>query len=220
MVNINDFKLYTEYLSNKVQVGNTLTIPQFNQLCFQSVMQVFEKDYQTFLMTEELSEFLRIYLNNQVSSVPATGILPYPADYQHIISIRKYYVNAKGVGKMLQVEEIKNVEWGFIQMSSLREPTLRFPKYNEFDGVIRFLPMNLGIIEIDYIKTPDQPVWGYTMVSGRPVYDPLTSTNFEFQAYSTNIVAGVFLSLIGVNLKDSELERFAQQYKEETNSAL
>lgn len=220
MVNINDFKLYTEYLSNKVQVGNTLTIPQFNQLCFQSVMQVFEKDYQTFLMTEELSEFLRIYLNNQVSSVPPTGILPYPADYQHIISIRKYYVNAKGVGKMLQVEEIKNVEWGFIQMSSLREPTLRFPKYNEFDGVIRFLPMNLGIIEIDYIKTPDQPVWGYTTVSGRPVYDPLTSTNFEFQAYSTNIVAAVFLSLIGVNLKDSELERFAQQYKKETNSAL
>lgn len=220
MVNINDFKLYTEYLSNKVQVGNTLTIPQFNQLCFQSVMQVFEKDYQTFLMTEELSEFLRIYLNNQVSSVPATGILPYPADYQHITSIRKYYVNAKGVGKMLQVEEIKNVEWGFIQMSSLREPTLRFPKYNEFDGVIRFLPMNLGIIEIDYIKTPDQPIWGYTTVSGRPVYDPLTSTNFEFQAYSTNMVAAVFLSLVGVNLKDSELENFAQQYKKETNSAL
>lgn len=220
MLNINDFKLYTEYLSNKVQVGNTLTIPQFNQLCFQSVMQVFEKDYQTFLMTEELSEFLRIYLKNQVSSVPATGILPYPADYQHITSIRKYYVNAKGVGKMLQVEEIKNVEWGFIQMSSLREPTLRFPKYNEFDGVIRFLPMNLGIIEIDYIKTPDQPVWGYTTVSGRPVYDPLTSTNFEFQDYSTNIVAAVFLSLVGVNLKDSELERFAQQYKKETNSAL
>jgi hypothetical protein len=220
MVNINDFKLYTEYLSNKVQVGNTLTIPQFNQLCFQSVMQVFEKDYQTFLMTEELSEFLRIYLKNQVSSVPATGILPYPADYQHITSIRKYYVNAKGVGKMLQVEEIKNVEWGFIQMSSLREPTLRFPKYNEFDGVIRFLPMNLGIIEIDYIKTPDQPVWGYTTVSGRPVYDPLTSTNFEFQAYSTNMVAAVFLSLVGVNLKDSELESFAQQYKKETNSAL
>ena len=153
MVNINDFKLYTEYLSNKVQTGNTLTIPQFNQLCYQSVMQKFEGDYQTFLATEEISEFLRIYLKNTPVMVPLTGEINYPSDYQHVMSLRKYFVNLKGVGRMIQVEEIKNTAWGFIQMSSLSEPTLRFPKYSEFDGIIRFLPKNIGIIEIDYITS-------------------------------------------------------------------
>jgi hypothetical protein len=183
-------------------------------------MQVYEKDYQTFLATEEVSELLRIYLKQQTTSVPLTGEIPYPSDYQHITALRKYYVNPKGKGKMIQIEEIKNVAWGFIQASSLQEPTLRFPKFSEFDGVIRFLPRNIGIIEIDYLKTPDQPIWGYTIVSGRPVYDPLTSVNFEFQDYSTNAVAAVFLSLQGVNLRDSELEQFAQEYMKQTNSLL
>ena len=220
MVNINSFKTYTEFLSNKVQVGGVISPSQFNQLCFQSLMQVYEKDYQTFLATEEVSELLKIYLKQQTTSVPLTGVLPYPSDYQHLTALRKYYVNPKGVGRMIQIEEIKEVEWGFIQASSLREPTLRFPKYNEFSSTVRFLPRNIGIIEIDYFKTPVQPIWGYTIVSGRPVYDPLTSVNFEFQDYSTNAVAAVFLSLQGVNLRDSELEQFAQEYMKQTNSLL
>jgi len=220
MVNINSFKTYTEFLSNKVQVGGVISPSQFNQLCFQSLMQVYEKDYQTFLATEEVSELLRIYLKQQTTAVPLTGVLPYPSDYQHLTALRKYYVNPKGVGRMIQIEEIKEVEWGFIQASSLREPTLRFPKYNEFSSTVRFLPRNIGIIEIDYFKTPVQPIWGYTIVSGRPVYDPLTSVNFEFQDYSTNAVAAVFLSLQGVNLRDSELEQFAQEYMKQTNSLL
>jgi hypothetical protein len=220
MVNINSFKTYTEFLSNKVQVGGVISPSQFNQLCFQSLMQVYEKDYQTFLATEEVSELLKIYLKQQTTAVPLTGVLPYPSDYQHLTALRKYYVNPKGVGRMIQIEEIKEVEWGFIQASSLREPTLRFPKYNEFSSTVRFLPRNIGIIEIDYFKTPVQPIWGYTIVSGRPVYDPLTSVNFEFQQYSTNAVAAVFLSLQGVNLRDSELEQFAQEYMKQTNSLL
>lgn len=220
MVNINSFKTYTEFLSNKVQVGGVISPSQFNQLCFQSLMQVYEKDYQTFLATEEVSELLKIYLKQQTTAVPLTGVLPYPSDYQHLTALRKYYVNPKGVGRMIQIEEIKETAWGFIQASSLREPTLRFPKYNEFSSTIRFLPRNIGIIEIDYFKTPVQPIWGYTIVSGRPVYDPLTSVNFEFQQYSTNAVAAVFLSLQGVNLRDSELEQFAQEYMKQTNSLL
>lgn len=219
-VNINSFKLYTEYLSNKAQSGNTISPTQFNQLCFQACMQLFEKDFQTFLATEDVSEFLKTYFKNIVVSVPLTGLVNFPSDFQHMSSVRKYYIDAKGVGRMIQVDEVKNVAWGHIQMSPLQPPTLRFPKYSEFDTLIRFAPKNIGIIEMDYFRTPVQPIWGYSVSSNRPIYSPAVSTDFEFNDFSTNEIAGIYLSLIGINLKDSELEAFSQAYKQENKSLL
>ena len=74
------------------------------------------------------------------------------------------------------------------------------------------------MIELDYFKTPPAPVWGYTTVNNRPVYDPATSTNFIWDSFALNEVAAAYLALIGVNLKDNELAAFAQMYKQETNS--
>lgn len=220
MVNIDSFKSWTEYIANKVQIGNSLTIPQFNQLCYQAVLQVQERDYQTLLATEEVSTFLKTYFKSTILNVPLTGEVNYPSDYQHLASLRKYYVQPNGKSKMIDIEEIKNEAWGLTQISSLKEPMLRFPKYNQFSNVIRFLPRNIGIVEIDYFKTPVQPIWGYTIASGRPVYSPSTSVNFDFNQFAMNEVSAVFLSFRGVNLKDNELQAFVQMYKQETDSVL
>lgn len=219
-VNINDFKLYTEFLRNKSQSGATLTIDQFNQTCFQATMQKFEADYQTFLATEEVSEFLAIYFKNSVQSVPLTGEISYPSDYMHLSSLRKYYVPPGESGRMIQIDEVKNVAWGFIQQSPLQPPTLRFPKYSHFNTVIRFLPRNIGIIEMDYFRIPVQPIWGYTIASSRPIYSAGTSTNFEWDDYSTNEIAAIFLNLIGINIRDQDLIMWSAEYKKQTNSFL
>lgn len=219
-VNINEFKTYVEYLMNKAQAGNTLTIPQFNQLCFQATMQKFEADFQTFLATEDVSEFLKTYFKNAVVSVPLTGEISYPSDFQHLSSMRKYYVPPGESGRFIQIDEVKNVAWGFIQQSPLQTPTLRFPKYSEFATVIRFLPRNIGIIEMDYFRIPVQPVWGYTILSSRPVYSSVTSTDFEWDEYSTNEIAAIFLNLIGINLKDGEIVAWSKEYKETVKSFL
>jgi len=219
-VNINDFKLYTEFLRNKAQAGNTLSISQFNQVCFQACMQKFEMDFQTFLATEEVSEFLKTYFKNIVVSVPLTGEISYPSDFQHLSSMRKYYAPPGKPGRYIQVDEVKNVAWGHIQMSPLQPPTLRFPKYSEFNNVIRLLPRDIGIIEMDYFRIPVQPIWGYSTASSRPVYSPATSTDFEFSEFSTNEIAGIFLNLIGINLKDETLLQWANEYKQSVKSVL
>ena len=220
MVSVNAFKLYQEFLENKAQVGGTLSTTQFNQLCFRSIMTKFERDYQTFLATGEVSEFLKVYLKNTVFNVPASGEYPYPADYQHISSIRKYFIKTNGQGAMIKVTEVSNDAWGLLQISSLQEPLLRFAKYNEFSNIIRFLPRNISIVECDYFKTPVQPIWGFTIVNNRPVYDPATSTDFEMMEYSTNEIAGIFLTLIGANLREGDLLAWSEQYKAENKSKL
>jgi hypothetical protein len=126
-------------------------------------------------------------------------------------------VSASG-GKEIPVEEVRNESWGDIQISALYEPTLRFPKYSEFSDNIRILPKNVGIVMMDYFKLPTAPVWGYTITNSRPVYNSSTSTNFDWDEFSFNNIAAIYLSLIGVNLKDGELAQFSELYKQQTNS--
>ncbi len=214
-VNINVFKLFTEYAANKSQSGGTLTISQFNEVCNRAQISLFETDFQTFVATEKISEYLKTFLKNQVLSISSlTGEANYPSDFQHLASLRKYFVPQSGAGKMINVKEVDNVSYGFAQISSLNAPSLRFPIYSEFSNVIRFLPKNIAIVDMDYFKTPVAPVWGFTTANNRPVYDPNTSVNFEWSDFSTNQIAGIFLSMIGINLSQAELINWSNQFRE------
>lgn len=217
-VNINTFKVFVEFVSNKAQSGNTVSPSQFNAIANRAQMQLFEKDFQTFLATGSVSEFLKTFLKNSTTSVPVSGLLPYPSDWEHASAIRSYYVRAGGLSTEIPVIEVKNSSWGAISTSQLQVPSKRFPKYSEFGNGIRFLPKTIGTIMLDYFKTPTPPVWGFTTVSGRPVYDASSSTDFEWDGFSLNNVASMYLSLIGVNLKDGELSQFSEAYKQQTNS--
>ena len=218
--NINEFKLFTEFVSNKVQVGGTVSPSQFNELAHRAQLAVFEKDRKIFLMTENASDYLQFFLKNITLTVPLTGNLTYPSDFQHTASVRSYYVRPDGNSVEIPVAEVKNPNWGEIYISQLQKPSLRFPKYSEFNDHFKLLPVTIGTVMIDYFKMPIAPVWGYTTVSGRPVYDPSSSTDFEWGAFAFNNVASYYLQLIGVNLKDVELSSFAGLYSKETNSPL
>lgn len=217
--NINDFKLFVEYCANKVQVGGYVSPSQFNMLANRAQMQVFEKDYQTYLQTKNIPDFLKTFLKNTVFQVPpTTAIYSAPSDFEHVAAMRRYAPGSPGIE--IPVEETRDESWGELQRSQLLKPTLQFPKYMEFGSEFRFLPKNIGIIKLDYFKTPVAPVWGYVYTSGRPVYDSATSTDFEFPESYLNSVASNYLALIGVNLKDGELSAFANDYQLKTNSAL
>jgi hypothetical protein len=47
-------------------------------------------------------------------------------------------------------------------------------------------------------------------VSGRPVYDPATSVNIEFNPQELPAIAMKMLSLLGINLREQELQGYAQ----------
>jgi hypothetical protein len=217
-VNINTFKLFVEFIANKVQIGGTVSPSQFNLLANQAQLQLFEKDRNVFLQTGESTLFMDFFFKNLTTSVPPTGTLAYPSNFLETTSMRGYYVPpSTGIGIEVPIEEIENSEYGKITASQLMLPTKEFPKFSDFDVVIRLLPKDIGIIMWDYWREPVKPIWGFTVVSGRPVYNPLTSTDFEWTENFINEVAALYLSFIGVNLKDGELAGFANQFKNENN---
>jgi len=217
-VNINDFKIFVEGISAKVQVGNTLTVTQFNEFCNQAQMLKFEQDRNIFIAQDEISTYLSLFLKNQVSTVPANGNLAHPADLEHIASIRSYYVTPEGVGMEVPVQSVRNADWGKVVSSQLLQATKEFPKYSWFNNQIRFAPKNVGIIMLDYFRTPVVPEWNFTVASGRAVYDPITSVNFEWDSFATNAVAAIFLQLFATSIKDAELMQFGLNFEKQSNT--
>lgn len=219
-VNIDEFKVASELECNKSQIGGGLSIPEFNIYANLAQLIPFEKDRQIFIATQNISDYLSTFLKNTTPSVPATGVLPYPSDYEHTASIRSYYVRPNQQSGEVSVDPVKNRDWGDISSSQLQQGTKRFPKYSEFSGKYRFLPRDIGTVMIDYFKTPVKPIWGYTIVSGRPVYDPTTSTDFEWDSFMLNNILANFVQLRAMNLRESDLLNYANVIKEESKSPL
>ncbi len=219
--NIDEFKRFTEYVSNKVQNGNSVTPTQFNEVANRAQMQVFEKDRGIFIAEQIASDYLKSFLKQKYYTGPfVTGEVSLPTDYQHTTSVRSYHKKKDGTAIEVEVLEVKNADWGEITSSSLNKASSRFPKYSEFKSILRLLPATLSTITLEYFATPIKPLWAFTVVNGRPVYDPANSVDFEWDDFAMNNVAAYYLQLIGVNLKDNELSQFTQVYKQETNSGI
>ena len=213
-VNVNSFKVYCDFIANKVQAGGTTTTVQRNELSHQAQMSCFEKDRLVFIKTGELSDFLKCFLRSTVINPNVlTGFHSYPADFQHTAGVRSYYNK-----KERPVELVENKAWGEVQVSLLAPPTKQFPKYTEFANEYRFLPRDIGIVMLDYLKEPVKPIWAYTISSNVQVYDPTASVDFEWDAFSLNRVAAEYLSYIGINIQSVQLAQYSQQFKEETKS--
>jgi hypothetical protein len=216
---IDTFKRNYEYIAKKSQIGNTLTIPQFNEMAHAAQMLVYEKDRAVFISQGEASDYLKSFLKTKTySSNNIFGEFDMPNDLEHIVGVRSFYVKSDGIGVEVPLSEVKSSDWGVVSSSSLFAATKRFPKYAEFGGTVKYLPRDLTNITVDYFKTPIKPVWAYATVNGRPVYSAANSINFEWDEFAINQVMGAFLSFVGVNLKDAELSNFAQIFKQESNS--
>jgi hypothetical protein len=215
-VNVDIFKKTAEFVMNKSQSGNTVAPAQFSLVADQAQLQVYEEDRLVFLKTGESSDYLDWFLKNTIINPnPLTGYGSYPNDFQHTAGVRAYY---NGVER--PVELVENKAWGEVQASELMTPTRLFPKYTEFLSEYRFLPKNIGIVMLDYWKRPAVPVWKYTIVNNVPVYTPVGSVDFEWEAFSFNRVLSVYLQLCGCNLKDKDLSQFANEFKSENKSLL
>ncbi len=215
-INVDYFFRLGDGISNKIQSGNSFTSEQRDIFANQAQLQLFEKDRKTFIKTGESSDFLTWFLKSvTINPSRLTGYHPYPSDFQHTANIRAYYNK-----KERPIDKVTTQAWGDIQVSVLQEPNRNFPKYSEFADEFRFLPRDISIVMLDYWKTPVKPVWGRTIVNNQEVYNPATSVDFEVPEFALNEIMANYLSLVGVNIKDTMLEQFSQQFKAENNNIL
>lgn len=212
-MNINEAYTFLNFISNKNQSG-TVTPSQFNQMATQVQWEYFEKDYVKWQQTQDVTDALAIFLKSLVTSIPNTGQLAYPSDYEHVTSVRHYYVKNNNSGIEVPVNEVDNDKYAERVQSEVMPPTLRFPIWTAYSNYMQFEPKNIGLITFDYFRKPIDPVWGFTIVNNRPVYDPTTSTQWELPPQTHNILTFEMCSLLGINLREDQLVQYSELQKQ------
>ena len=221
-------KLYTyigKTIANKAQTGN-LTPSDFNSLLPRAYQQWVYKTYDD--MTDGrgwqshqgITDDLRFLLvRNKVMQVALDGSLAVPSDYLHLSSINYTYsklVKGKTVSRLKPVDIVRDNERSAFTDSDIYAPLLDAKKYviaAFFDTYLQFYPSDVARVEFTYLRKPIDPVWSFTVVNGRPVYDPLTSINLEAPEESADEIAMIALSLFGINIRDQELISYSEAQK-------
>lgn len=94
--------------------------------------------------------------------------------------------------------------------SPLDSPTLEYPMYVEDDTTIRVYPSTITQVTMRYLRSPVTPVWGYTVTGRKPVYDPATSTNLEWDENDMFEIANRVLQLVGVSMMNNNLVNYTE----------
>jgi hypothetical protein len=140
-------------------------------------------------------------------------------EYLHLSSLKYNFVYNNKAGKItsrnIEVIQMRNSEVGKILGSDLTYPVKENPKAEVFSDHIQFYPKDLSRVTVTYLRMPVTPVWGYTTVNKRPVYDASTSVDFEISEDNLNELVFNSLSYFGINMREQQISQEAEIFKQQ-----
>ena len=71
----------------------------------------------------------------------------------------------------------------------------------------------MGFVNFDYLRMPETPVWGYTVVNDQPVYNTATSVQLEWSEIYHLDIANLILQYAANNLRDQLAIQIANNRK-------
>jgi hypothetical protein len=214
-MNVNDMYRICQFAVNKAQNGY-LTPSEFNltinqaQVSYQDYLLGEFQQYQygrpqariNYSQNENIRQRLSPLITNATLTINGSGEVFYPADY----------VQADTV----VTTDFKRVR--FVQQDSLYsyynseiDPIATNPIYLLEPTGFQFYPVTLGSAILTYVKDAPEIVWGYTTVSGRPVYSSGTSVQPVWDNVDLLEIIARALKLIGLNLQDGQVQQYANQ---------
>ncbi|MEE9337996.1 MAG: hypothetical protein V3U87_07955 [Methylococcaceae bacterium] len=231
MININELKIYIDYISNKEQSGNNYTPSQFNLLVKRGVEDIqrwligLEALYQpgnpapavAYEVTQKVKDDLRWLKENPTLPVDNNGRMVIPSDYVYVTAITYKEIKNTDCGAkqtLRPVERIDDDKWANRLSSTIKKPTKQYPVCIFYDkDYVLFEPKDLGSVEFSYIREMATAVWGYTLVDEVPVYKDTLSIDVDLPEILLNDLARIILGYMGINLREQELMQYAEVIK-------
>lgn len=214
-MNINDIYKIVSYLVDKYQ-GTYLSPDEFN-----SVINMAQRQYLNY-MTEDgsghmqmrmgrksgmlvnapVAESLSIFLSN-ISINGDEGDFQQPVDTYRIVSVRTS--DDTNVIRKITYDKLAEV-----LNDPIDPPTETDPVYIDYIDMLRVYPNTVATINFTYIVTPLDMYWAYT---GNLVYDSANSVQPQWNIKDIEDIIYRAIGIIGINLKDGDLQRAAQMVK-------
>lgn len=212
-VSVNDILIRANYLLNKENTGNTLNKEEYNNCLQWANLEFFKRRYglpeeyrpgmplpsmgyeETQLIMDAMSKFKvnKGGKNSPVLLIDANGWATLPEDYVHYSSI------TYGTSP---VEMLRDSQFQDRLGDSIKMPTKKHPIVTMYEDYLQFQPTDLGTVKFVYLRLPETPVWGATLVNDEWVYSEALSTQFEYSDIDLTDIASMIVSYASTNLRD------------------
>jgi hypothetical protein len=214
-MNVNDMYRICQFAVNKAQNGY-LTPSEFNltinqaQVSYQDYLLGEFQQYQygrpqariNYSQNENIRQRLSPLITSATLSINGSGEAVYPADYVQADTIITTAFNRV---RFVQQDAL------YSYYNSQIDPIATNPIYLLEPTGFQFYPVTLGSAILTYVKDAPEIVWGYTTVSGRPVYSSGTSVQPVWDNVDLLEIIARALKLIGLNLQDGQVQQYANQ---------
>lgn len=142
----------------------------------------------------------------RVDIVPVVGgVANEPADSALIRSVY-YFLN--GTPKPLRV--VDEDRFAKLFDDPFAKPTEEEPVYIEDNLSIRVYPETITELTIEYLKRPVAPVYAYTEVNRRPLYDAVNSINFDWDKREEAELTMRILQYAGVSMTNGQVVQYTE----------
>ncbi len=146
-----------------------------------------------------------------ISFTSGTGLLP--ANYFYLIELHLPQPRSFDpyAGASTNVDIIDRAAFSFRLQDQLLLVSEDYPIACQFGDNVSIAPDTITTADISYLRLPNKAKWNYTVVGGRPVYDPTGSVEIDLKESTHNNLLMRTLILAGMQLKDSEMFTLASQ---------
>ncbi len=228
---VNEVKQLIDYISRKNNSA-TLNPEQLNLILHRAQMTKFmilygnPTEYQVdkpvpriaYEVTQKISDDLRAFKKQPNVILDSAGHLALPSDYVHLISLRyKTGTNVSGVvvPKYIDIKIVDEDKEYYRLGSTIVPPTKKHPIGVLKSNYVQIYPTNITTVQLSYLSQPPKPVWGYTMVNNRPVFNSATSVDLLWPDVVINDIVILALSYVGISIKDGDLSQYTQIQKQQ-----
>lgn len=216
-MNVNDVYRICQYAVNKAQNGY-LTPAEFNltinqaQISYQDYLMGEFQQYQygrpqariNYSQNENTRQRLTPLITKTTLTInTGTGLAPAPSDFLQVDAMWK----PDGLHRVRFVPQDSLYSYHSSQIDPIEDNPIYLLQNDQF----QFYPIDLGTAILSYVKSAPAIVWGYTTVSGRPVYDAGTSVQPVWAEIDILEIITRALKLIGLNLQDGAVMQYANQ---------
>ena len=207
---------------NKEQRGY-MTPDEFNKISQQVQLEIFEKYF------EDLNQLIR---SPQTESDYADRVTYLEEKISEFETVNTSQSVSSGIATLVNLHRLNTVAYNGIELQSLgrkeyyniirsplTKPTEMYPAYTQEGSVLKILPTSIGTVEVSYLTTPVQPVWGFTVNASLQIfiYSSAASTNFGLHISEQTEVILRILAYAGIIIRDPQIVQVASSQVQQQN---
>lgn len=192
--NINECKQLLEYRATKAGFQGNLSPKDFNTIFNSAEQRYFNLLYKRYGANQDVDDSIVRFKSDPTLINLTSGRWTKPSTVLHIDAL----TTVAGY----PITRVNDDRLGGYLTSSYDAPTVTTPIYTEYNLFAQLYPINLTQAIAVFLAELTPSVWGYTLVSGRPVYSAGASTQPQWSESDLDEIVALCGVDLGVNMRD------------------